>query len=324
MSAPAPKAVPTRLPLWGRARVLARRTLFVGLRAVPAPVVDTVHDRWIASSGRRRAPWRPLATALFYRPLDHEVITVPGGAGERLAVVGSRLERTLWWYGEQGYEPSEAYWWRRLCGRATRVLEVGANIGYYSVVGAAAAPAGAYTAVEAQPEAAALVRRNLALNDLPHARVVEGAVVGGTVDSPAEVELALPDQEAFSTAPTGSYLRVGTEGVATRTASRSMTVPAVAAGPLFAGCDLVKLDIEGSEAAVLDAALSEIRRARPILLVEVLAGSTRLLEVLRALDAEGYRLFALAARLRPMTLVELTRSGDRDVLLVPAERADEL
>lgn len=311
---------PARLTAIRRARVLVRRGLFAGLRAVPERIADAVHYRWIVSSGRTRPCWRPLATALFYRPMGHDTFVVPGGHGEHLLVVGSRMERTLWWYGEAGYEGGEAVCWRRLCARATNVLEVGANIGYYSVVGARAT-IGTYTAVEPNPEAAAIVRGNLALNGLRHVQVVQAAVVGP--DAPPAMELALPDQEAHSTAPTGAYLREGTESVADRPAHRSIRVVTVPAASLFAGRDLVKLDVEGSEAAVIEAAREEIRTSRPIVLVEVLAGSTRLRRAIAELVGDGYQVVAPGDPSRVLPVDRLGVGEDRDVLLVPVERVDE-
>ena len=307
------------MPLWRRARVLTRRVLFEALRIVPDRLVDAVHERWMPPSGEGDRRWRWVAAVLFYRRLHQDVIVVPGSAGARLAVVGSRLERTLWWWGAQGYEPAEARWWRRLCAAAGNVLEVGANIGWYSVVGGR--EAAEYTAVEPNPEAAGVLRRNLDLNALGHVRVVEAAVVGA--DGPARVELALPDQEAHSTAPTGAFLRVGTEAMSDRNAARSVTVPTVTAASLFAGRDLVKLDIEGSEATVLAAALPEIRRSRPILLVEVLPGAARLQQVLGELVELGYRVLDLADPPRHLDLATTTPTG-RDVLVVPEERLSEL
>ena len=311
---PAPRFTAVR-----RLRVLARRGLFAGLQAVPGRVVLGVHDRWIDGAGRRHGAWRPAATALFYRPVPLPAVTVPGGR-ERIAVVGSRMERVLWWYGEAGYEDGEAARWRALCAGARDVLELGANIGYYSVVGALAAP-GRYTTVEANPEAAAVVRRNLALNGLALVEVVEAAAVAD--GAPAELDLALPDQETRSVAPMGAYLREGTELVSDRASSRSVRVATTPASALFAGRDLVKLDIEGSEAAVLAAARGEILASRPVILLEVLAGATRLHGVLARLIDDGYRLRSADGTGRPIPLDELRASPARDVLLLPGERADD-
>lgn len=312
---------PERLGPLRRARVLARRSLDAGLQAVPGRAVGLVHDRWITADGARSPRWRVPARLLYYRSLDAAWVEVPGGDGERMVVAGTRLERVLWWYGEAGYEQAEARCWRRLCAASRDVLELGANIGYYSVVGARACP-GRYTAVEPAPEAALVARHNLELNGLDHVDVVEAAVVG--VDGPAEVELAFPDQESHQTAPTGSFLREGTEQVAHRAATTSVRVPTVPAADLFAGRDLVKLDIEGSEATVLEAAGEEIRRSRPVVLVEVLAGSARLQAVLTELVADGYLMAHPRGDLPPLHPRELAAPGDRDVLLVPRERRDAL
>jgi FkbM family methyltransferase len=308
---------PGRLGPLRRARVLARRSLHAGLQAVPARAVGLVHDRWIAPDGVCSPTWRVPAKLLYYRSLDADWVEVPGGDGERLVVAGTRLERVLWWYGEAGYEQAEAQCWRRLCAGARDVLEVGANVGYYSVVGGRACT-GRYTAVEPAPEAATVARHNLELNGLDDVEVVQAAVVGA--DGPAEVELAFPDQESHQTAPTGSFLREGTEQVGHRAATTSVRVPTVRAAALFAGRDLVKLDIEGSEATVLEAAGEEIRRSRPIVLVEVLAGSTRLQAVLADLLADGWTAVRPTGDLPPMDPDDLAAPGDRDVLLVPRER----
>jgi FkbM family methyltransferase len=312
---------PTRLGPLRRARVLARRAMEAGLRAVPGPAVEHVHDRWIASDGTCSPTWRVPARLLYYRGLDDDWVEVPGGEGERMVVAGTRLERVLWWYGEAGYEQAEARCWRRLCAGARNVLELGANVGYYSVVGAKACP-GSYTAVEPAPEASLVARDNLALNGLDHVEVLQAAVVGP--GGPAEVELAFPDQESHQTAPTGSFLREGTEQVAQRAATSSVRVPTADAASLFAGRDLVKLDIEGSEATVLTAAREEIRRSRPVILVEVLEGSERLLTVVEDLLDDGYVALRPDDDLGAMDPGELAASGDRDVVLVPRERRDAI
>lgn len=320
MTATTTEPTAARLTAVRRARVLARRGLFAGLRAVPGSAVTAIHDRWVDDDGTQHPSWRPLAAVLFYRPVPLDAFTVPGGRGERLTVAGTRIERRLWWYGEAGYENGEAGWWRRLCERSSNVLEIGANIGYYSVVGALATR-GSYTTVEANPEAGAVVRANLDLNGLEDVELVRAAAVGP--GAPAELELAFPDQEQHSVAPLGSYLREGTESVADRAATRSVMVPTVDAGSLFAGRDLVKLDIEGSEAAVIEGAREQIRASRPVMLVELLAESSRLRRVMTELvERDGYRVALPGPALTPVPAEDLGAIGDRDVVLVPRGRDD--
>lgn len=97
----------------------------------------------------------------------------------------------LYCYGQEGYEGHEVSWWRHFCRQSHGVLEIGANIGYYTVQGALAAPGIPYTTVVAHPESADVVRRNLELNAIHHVKVIQAAVVGTT--DVTTVELALPD-----------------------------------------------------------------------------------------------------------------------------------
>ncbi|XVQ08353.1 FkbM family methyltransferase [Spirillospora sp. CA-255316] len=281
-----------------------------------------VRDR-SATSGHRF--WKSLAGILRHRPLSPlSEFPLPDNREVRLAAARSRLVQLLFWYGEGGYEGAETHWWRVLCGRATRILEVGANIGYYTVQGARAAPGVPYTAVEANPESAEIVGRNVELNGLTGVTVVQAAVVGD--DAPATMELALPDQERYA-APTGAYLATGTEGIAGRPASATVTVPTVAMSALVEGVDLVKLDIEGYEANVLESVRPWLLEARPTIVVEVLREAHRLRSLIRELRDAGYAVHAIGERgLHPITDAELDadaplpRYGSRDVILVPPGR----
>src|SRR3712207_7346831 len=58
---------------------------------------------------------------------------------------------TLFPYTTLFRSPELLPWWRKLCRASERVLELGANVGYFSVQGALAAPQARYTAVEPHP-----------------------------------------------------------------------------------------------------------------------------------------------------------------------------
>lgn len=317
---------PRGLPLRTRLRMLARLGLTHALTGLPGHAVHRIRDTYVAAEGLPHTALRPVASVLRHRPLTPLTdFDLPGNPQVRLAAVESRLTRLLYWYGERGYEGCETRWWRRLCAGAESIVEVGANIGYYTVQGAVAAPSARYRSVEANPESVAVLRRNLELNGLADVEVVAAAAVGE--GDPRSLRLALPDQERYA-APTGAYLSTGSEGVAARPAGRTVTVPGVAATELLAGADLIKLDIEGYEARVLGSAWDEITRNRPTIVVEVLRKVPRLRELILRLHGEGYLVFAIGAdSLHLLTVDDLAREaplpryGSRDVVLVPAERA---
>ena len=196
----------------------------------------------------------------------------------------------LYWYGEQGWEPELLPWWRALCRRADAVLELGANVGYFSVQAQRAAPGLRHVAVEPHPFSAAICRANLALNGAGSVELIEAAAVAGPDVS--RVRLLVPvDQLA---APTVAFLPGNLElppGMAPGTPA-AIDVPAVDVRELLAGADLVKLDVEGQEHRLLAAGLDQLRARRPPLVVEVLPGTGKLRALLAGLCREaGYRCF---------------------------------
>ncbi|WP_340536684.1 FkbM family methyltransferase [Nocardioides sp. GXZ039] len=308
----------TKSSVLDRGRVLSRVAMGRALDLVPLSAIRGAQRRGVLRSVLRHRDLSGMGT-----------VTVPGPHGIRLAAVDSRLVRLLYWYGEEAIEGHEVHWWRHFCTHATAILEVGANIGYYTVQGALAAPTVPYRAVEAHPTSAATVRRNLELNRITNVDLVEAAAVG----SPdiTSVELALPELERYAT-PTGAFVRDATEGVeARRPASGSITVPAVPATELADGVDLVKLDIEGSEHLVLEPILDPLVERRATILVEVLRETPKLRALLAGLAERSYRFWVVA----DVTLMEidatallrddlLTVHGSRDIAVIPAEREDLL
>lgn len=83
-------------------------------------------------------------------------------------------------------------------------MEVGANVGYFSVQAALENSELLYTAVEPHPYVASVLRRNLALNGITTVDVIEAAAVSDA--SQTTVELAVPNVDHFA-APAGGLLR---------------------------------------------------------------------------------------------------------------------
>src|SRR5262245_60009895 len=71
----------------------------------------------------------------------------------RFTNVDSLVTQQLYWFGEQGWEPELLPWWKHLCRRAHSIVELGANIGYFTVQGSMVAPHARYVGVEGHPVA---------------------------------------------------------------------------------------------------------------------------------------------------------------------------
>jgi FkbM family methyltransferase len=313
------------------AKIRARIALGHALRPIPIGWTERLRTlRATSAPGTMRySISHRMAGVLRHRPLAPlETFTLPDNSEVRLVALESLLARLLYWYGETGYEGSETFWWRRFCREAHSILELGANIGYYSVQGGLANPAARYRAVEANPAAAEVVKRNLALNNVTNVEVLAVAVVGAKTSE--TLELAFPDQEQYA-APTGAYLSDRAEGVDERTFSRSVTVDVAAMTDLLQDADLLKLDIEGVEAEVLTSVMSTLLESRPVIFLEVLSGAGRLRPVLSKLHHGGYVVYAIGEQSLHLLTREqidaaepLPRYGSRDVILVPASRIARL
>jgi FkbM family methyltransferase len=180
----------------------------------------------------------------------------------------------LYWFGEQGWEPQLLPWWRRFCRRSSAILELGANVGYFTVQGAKAGPHARYVAVEPYPASAGVCRANLELNKVESVELITAAAVAHA-ELPA-VELHVPwDQLAT---PTVAF--VGTDSELPermgRRVRQAISVSAVDVRSLLHGVDLFKLDVEGQEHALLAASREHLRTRKPTVFVEVLPGTARL------------------------------------------------
>jgi FkbM family methyltransferase len=284
---------------------------------LPAPVADALRR---PRPGRlRRAVLRaaraggiPRAVSSF-RPADNPDLAFVAADSDVLA--------QLYWYGEQGWEPELLPWWRAFCRRSGSVLELGANVGYFTVQAARAAPGVRHVAVEPHPYSLQICRANLALNAVTSVELVGAAAVAGP--AAASVRMLVPDGQRAT--PTIAFLPGGSE-LPTSMAGRAtvaVDVPAVDVRQLLEGVDLVKLDVEGQEHALLAAGRDQLRARRPALFVEVLPGTGRLRALLRDLcEQDGYRCYAATrerlveiapARLATVRLKE--EFGGQDVVL---------
>jgi FkbM family methyltransferase len=166
----------------------------------------------------------------------------------------------LWLYYFGTFEPSALSYAKRASHGGQAVMDVGANLGFYSVELANVVHGGRLIAVEAIPEHAASVRRNAALNGFGHIEVVQAAVgaqAGGFV------RLELPKN-----GNSGMY------SVASNSHDGGIEAPLTTIDDIVKQCrldslDFIKMDIEGSELAALQGAEDTLRRFNPTILVEL-------------------------------------------------------
>ena len=233
------------------------------MRAVLKPVASTLPDKFI-----------------HRLPIVGTVI-VPSPWGKILfrGVGLDDLLSTVFWHGLDAFEGETLHVFFELLRTAQTFLDVGANIGLYTLLAGLAAHRPLIYAFEPDPSVFDRLKTNIALNGLINAHAVPCAVT----DHDGEVDLhLLPGASASTDANAKRF-------------TSSISVPALtldtfAADQDLQRIDLLKLDTEMTEPVVLSGARRIIARDKPASICEVLAGCTEL--ALNALlTGTGYRYF---------------------------------
>jgi FkbM family methyltransferase len=170
--------------------------------------------------------------------------------------------------GWKAFEPPMPELFYRLAQQLDGVLvDVGANTGFYSLVGVAARKSLKVLAFEPDPKVLPILRDNLKINDV-HRRVRVFPIA--LSDSRGQAHLYVPTQE-HGLVETSSSLESDFKSAHSEVIDVPMsTVDDVIAAERIKKVAMIKVDVEGHEAAVLRGARKTVRNHRPILFVEVL------------------------------------------------------
>jgi FkbM family methyltransferase len=213
----------------------------------------------------QRVPVRGPARLLFnsyartsYQP-QRSVTRVTTAAGDIFeADLSSTLEWQLWAFG--GFERHFAELFAHLVRPGDRCVDVGANVGVHTIrLARLVGPDGEVIAIEADPEVAQRTCRNVSLNGLANVRVISAAAS----DQAGEMRLFRPSpwdtNRGRASLMHHRYLTGPTTTVPVT------TIDAICAGDPVA---LIKIDVEGHEAAVVRGAAETIAKHAPSIVFE--------------------------------------------------------
>ena len=160
------------------------------------------------------------------------------------------------------YEKDWTAWMRANIGAGMHVVDVGANVGYYSVLLASlVGPTGRVIACEPDPGNAALLRRSVAENQFTHVQVVEAAVTGGEGRATLYQDASWHGVHSLAR---GNTVNPGDGRVDVATVSLDALMRDVAAD-----VDFVKIDAQGAEADIVQGAARLLGQAHARVLMEI-------------------------------------------------------
>lgn len=202
---------------------------------------------------------RPIFNRLL--PTGPSVVEVRSGlaAGIRLEI----LPRSEKYYWSGTYEPQVLQEIATRLRPGSTYWDVGSHIGYMvAVASRLVGPTGTVVAFEPNPENLRRLRRTVELNDLPNVTIRDLALS----DCVGESEFYLRGSSLMGSLFAGPS-RLPTVTVRTSTVDEELKT--------LAAPDLIKIDVEGSEGAILAGATGLITELAPALIVEVLTPDRR-------------------------------------------------
>ncbi len=190
------------------------------------------------------------------------------------------------------YEAAHADMMNALVREGSTVLDVGANIGFYTISLARQVPSATVVAFEPVPATFAYLRENLELNGVTNARIFNV----GLSDQEGEQVFYFSPRNSVS----ASAARVTAEADTAAVVCRVRRLDDFAREQHLR-IDVLKCDVEGAEYLVLRGAAETLRRARPVIVAEMLRKWAAKFnyhpnDIIRFLGALGYRCFTTADR----------------------------
>lgn len=263
-----------------------------------------------------------LDETVFYKrgsaALGEIVHFTNGRYGRFLNLAKDGISQLLRIYGE--WAQPEVDLLTNLVAPGDTVLDIGANIGTITVpLAKRVGTTGRVVAFEAQPTIHMLLAANLALNELLTVRALNLAVgdESGFIDVP---ELDYSQSANFGGISFADQA-VAVQGGVSRVACEAIDDLL----PDLKSCRLIKIDVEGMEAAVLSGAEGFIRRHRPLIYCEADHRSTfdRIIDFALAKEYRAY--WHCFRGYNPDNFFGVTENyygigGDVNLLLVPNER----
>ncbi|GII59016.1 hypothetical protein Pth03_74050 [Planotetraspora thailandica] len=167
------------------------------------------------------------------------------------------------WNGKFGYEPGSLSVWARLAARSQTIADVGAHVGYFSMIASLANPGAKVHAFEPVDFIHARLAVNVRANNVQNVKRYQAGVSSSSGWADISVR--------FST----NLLSTGSSLERSASDAELKRIQLLTLDEVFADTrvDLIKIDVEGHEEAVLEGARWVLKRDRPTVMLEALVNA---------------------------------------------------
>ena len=173
------------------------------------------------------------------------------------------IQQQLFWYGYYEKELSDLL--KKSVKPGDVFLDLGANIGYFSLLVASNSPSAKVISFEPVAGLFQNMNDNISLNNIKNISTINVAV--GEINEEKELFVSAPDNLGMSSFHQPENFSGKTERV------RVVTIDDWFETSGLPGIDIIKLDIEGSELAALKGMKEVLQEQKPFLIVEINPGT---------------------------------------------------
>ena len=220
------------------------------------------------------------------------------------------------------YEPFQSDIILGLAGLSKHFIDIGANVGFYSIAAARINPQLCVKSFEPNPVVAGKLTHNVDLNYISSQIQIFECALGS--ENIAEGELLVPD---FTGSGGGSLKNLHPdEGIPKHFSIKVRVLDEILnIDPMFV--DLIKIDVEGYEKFVLDGGMTTISGDKPTIIVELLRKwmapfNTSPQEVLISLKSLGYLCYGIQeAQLLKIEVIDDLTKETNFVFIHPSSQA---
>jgi len=220
------------------------------------------------------------------------------------------IEKYLLWYGT--YEENEVITMQTLLGPTAVVVDIGANIGYYSLMAAVKATTGQVYSFEPVTKSFQQLNRNISLNKFSSIHTFQVAI--SDTNGHTTIYVSADDNSGMSGMKTAENFSGESETVQCLTLDEAViqyNLPKI---------DLIKIDVEGAEINVLQG-MQQIRaKQKPVILIEASKATLamyneRIESIYEILYADQYRSYRVTG-INILEKITIPSEGDL-VFFVP-------
>jgi FkbM family methyltransferase len=232
---------------------------------------------------------------------------------------GEHIQQQLFWYGY--YEKTVGIILKKILNLDSIFIDVGANIGHFSLLAALQSPKGRIIALEPVSYLFNSLRENISLNKFSNIEAIN--IAAGDKEENRLIYLSGADNTGMSSFQKPENYSGKHETV------KVVTLDSMSDNLKLPKIDVIKIDVEGNELAALKGMKEILRRVQPYILIELNPQTLSYFnhsidDVLNYATELSYLAFKITEKGTLIRLKDRNISDTIDVLLVHTSRSDSL